>query len=439
MIDLSVVFAYRRTNTYGPHVVAGALEVLPPPGRVTITMATPGAELCEAVAQAAAASRHTLVAWSFYSPDFVQSTQELAEVRRRIDVESVTHVAGGVHASAEPRQVLSAGWDLVAIGEGEATFAGLCAALSSGGEPTNVAGLGFFDGDGTYCTSGPATRHPLDTFPAFAAAIGRYNHIEITRGCVYACTFCQTPYLFKARFRHRSPANVAHHVALAARAGRRDVRFVTPTSLSYGSDDHSVNLAAIEELLGSVRAAVGTGGRIYFGSFPSEVRPEHVTTEALRLLKRFVNNDNLVIGGQSGSDEVLAAVNRGHRAADVERAVRLCIEEGFVPNVDLLFGLPGEDEAAAQTTARFAQHLADLGARIHAHSFMPLPGTPLRGAAAGRIDPAIDAVLERLTGRGRAYGQHRRQERIAEQLVGLSAPRRPRAVTTNETFGPSAR
>ena len=31
--------------------------------------------------------------------------------------------------------------------------------------------------------------------------------LEITRGCVYACSFCQTPFMFKARFRHRSVGN----------------------------------------------------------------------------------------------------------------------------------------------------------------------------------------------------------------------------------------
>jgi hypothetical protein len=46
----------------------------------------------------------TLVLWSFYSPGPAGSL--------------VLHVAGGVHATAEPQHVLDYGWDLAAIGEG---------------------------------------------------------------------------------------------------------------------------------------------------------------------------------------------------------------------------------------------------------------------------------------------------------------------------------
>ncbi len=423
---LSVVFAYRRTNTYGPHVVLGALETLPPPVEVAVIFANPGAELVAAVERAADAGP-TLVAWSFYSPDFARAVNELAEVREAIEADHVTHLAGGVHASAEPRQTLDAGWDLVAIGEGETTFARLVAALGTDGNPLDVAGLGYCDPDGTYRTTGPAERHELDTYPPFAHQHGRYNAIEITRGCIYGCTFCQTPFLFKARFRHRSVDNVVDHVAQMRSTGRRDVRFVTPTSLSYGTTTTEPDLGAVEDLLVRTKQAAGQNGRVFFGSFPSEVRPEHCTPEALALLKRHVANDNLVIGAQSGDDDVLERTNRGHGAEVIEIAVRNCVDAGFRANVDFLFGLPGEDEAAAIRSVRLAERLADIGARIHTHTFMPLPGTPLRTAPAGVVSATVNDAIERLAGRGRAYGQHRRQQDVADRLVRLS----PRPRTTD--------
>ena len=42
------------------------------------------------------------------------------------------HVADGVHATAEPQHVLDCGWDLAAIGEGEATILALVRALRDG-------------------------------------------------------------------------------------------------------------------------------------------------------------------------------------------------------------------------------------------------------------------------------------------------------------------
>ncbi|MGW4799305.1 TIGR04013 family B12-binding domain/radical SAM domain-containing protein, partial [Nonomuraea sp. NPDC004297] len=95
--------------------------------------------------------------------------------------------------------------------------------------------------------------------------------------------------------------------------GLRDVRFITPTSLSYGSQGPDPDLGAVEELLAGVKEELPRNGRVFFGSFPSEVRPEHVTPEAMRLLRRYVANDNLIIRAQSDSDRVLA---RRRRAAD---------------------------------------------------------------------------------------------------------------------------
>jgi hypothetical protein len=54
--------------------------------------------------------------------------------------------------------------------------------------------------------------------------------------------------------------------------------------------------------------------------------------------------------------------------------------------------------------------LAEAGARVHAHVFMALPGTPWAEAPPGRMDPETGRLLERLASAGRAHGQWRRQE-----------------------------
>ena len=63
-----------------------------------------------------------------------------------------------------------------------------------------------------------------------------------------------------------------------------------------------------------------------------------------------------------------------------------------------------------------AERLARQGARIHGHTFMPLPGTPLRAAPHGTVAERALARLHRLESQGRLYGQWRRQ-------AGLPTPR----------------
>jgi len=226
--------------------------------------------------------------------------------------------------------------------------------------------------------------------------------------------------MFSAKFRHRSVADVRWHVDRMRELGKRDVRFITPTSLSYGTDGEEPDLAAVQELLASCKEGIGPDGRVFFGSFPSEIRPEHMTVEALRLVKRYCANDNLIVGAQSGSERVLAAAKRGHDVESVRRAVRLGIAEGFRINVDMIFGMPGEDPADAEASLQLAQELAGLGARIHSHVFMPLPGTPWRDAPAGDVDPETIREVDQLSHRGALHGHWQRQRDHASRLAAAA-------------------
>jgi B12-binding domain/radical SAM domain protein len=365
-----------------------------------------------------ASGKRAVGAWSFYSPDFAKTVRDLARVKEKTAGLDVLHVAGGVHATAEPLATLRAGFDLVAIGEGEITAREIVDAVARGDDPRTLRGTAHLDEGGRLVSHGPGERaDPLDDFPAFNAKHKKWNALEITRGCVYACSFCQTPFMFKARFRHRSVANVRAHVDHMTREGSKFVRFLTPTSLSYGSTDTSVNVDAVDELLASVREGVGNDGKVFFGTFPSEIRPEHVSERSLAVLKRWVDNETLVIGGQSGSDRVLEQTRRGHTVADVVRAVSLSVAAGFQPDVDFLLGLPGETPDDRVASMKLAEDLVAMGARIHSHAFMPLPGTPLRDAVPEPIEEKTVLAMARLESKGRAYGQWRRQMITAAELV----------------------
>jgi B12-binding domain/radical SAM domain protein len=361
----------------------------------------------EAVAAAARealeAGRRAVVGWSFYTASFAEVAAELARVRAAGADARAIHLAGGVHASAAPGETLRAGFDLVAVGEGEETLPAVLAAVHAGADPRRVPGLAWLEG-GALRTSGRAPPVELDRFPPCAPRAGRFGPIEITRGCVWACRFCQTPFQFKARFRHRALPEIARWVAAGGEAGK-DVRFVTPSALSWGSRDGGCDLAAIEALLAAVRGAAGPRRKVILGAFPSELRPEHVSPRALALLARWCDNRQVIVGGQSGSDRMLAAMGRGHDAETVTRAAAVAIEAGFRPSVDFVFGLPGEDEDDREATRRQMALLARMGARVHAHAFDPLPGTPWAGASRGAIDARTAALLARLRDSGRAYGE----------------------------------
>lgn len=413
-----VIFYYRKSARYAFNVLTAAIENCHQLQQVRLVFPSNKEELWAAINSYQTQFTHVLVAWSFYSPEFQQISVELQAIKSSINPGNVIHIAGGVHATAVPRQTLESGFKFVAIGEGEQIIIDLLMQLTISDDInslTGIKGIAYLDNQQLH-KNNKGTAVNLNQYPACPSNYNKYGPIEITRGCIYACRFCQTPHINKARFRHRSVSNILSAVDILKSVGSKDYRFLTPTALSYGSDDKNVNHQALEHLLKSVRTSIGTERRLFFGTFPSEIRPEHIDEQVLMLLKRYVDNDNLIIGGQSGSQALLDSSRRGHDVKCIVQAVKLCNKFGFKPNVDLLFGLPGETKIDVDATIKLAHTLIEAGAKIHNHTFMPLPGTPFRDKAPGNISIETQKQLQYITSKGHAYGNWQKQMSIAKQL-----------------------
>ena len=77
--------------------------------------------------------------------------------------------------------------------------------------------------------------------------------------------------------------------------------------------------------------------------------------------------------------------------------------------------LPYEKEEDITFTLNLAKELASIGARIHAHTFMPLPGTPFKDMHPGKVEPEVKREIERLISMGKLYGQWHTQEKMAKR------------------------
>lgn len=195
-------------------------------------------------------------------------------------------------------------------------------------------------------------------------------------------------------------------------------RFISPNAFSYGSEDgKNINYEKLESLLSRIRTLVGKKGKIFFGSFPSEVRPEHINHDTIKILKQYADNDNLVIGAQSGSQRVLDYIQRGHDIESIYQAVEATYQAGLKVNVDFIFGLPGENDEDILSTLKVIKDLNKSGARIHAHTFIPLPQTPFKNEKASKINPALRKELNKLCSKGIIYGEWLKQEKIAAKIA----------------------
>ncbi len=380
--------------------------------------------LYEEVVELAQRHEKLVFACSFTTANFMDMRRivsGLREIFGQTGISNVLFVAGGPHVSGDPEGTLRAGFDVAVIGEGEITFPDLLVRYFDGKSYADVPGLGVLEADGAYAYSGQPATVDLGAFPPFAMRHKRFSPIEISRGCPNGCRYCQTPFFMGGAMRHRSLECIVDYTERAKRINLKVLRFISPNSFAYGSaDGHSVNFSALEALLRSVSEIYGKPN-VFVGSFPSEVRPEHVSPETLGLIRRFCANENLVIGAQSGSERVLERIHRGHGVAEIVRAVELSIAAGFAAHVDFMFGLPGETEQDRQDTLHLMTRLVAMGAKIHGHAFMPLVGTPFAAEAPGTVDPVTRLFMDNMQGKHQAHGRWRQQERQAKTTAEFLA------------------
>ncbi len=388
-----VVFVVEGYNRYSIAALAGILDQELPELPVTFVQSR---VLPEQIEELARQHRRVVLAFSFMSPQLPQLLPILVELQSR--PEHIIMVAGGPHASGEPAGTLGMGFDVVVMGEGEVTFPTLLRRIFAGESYGDVPGIAYLADDGKLVCNPRGPCVDLDAYPPYSVKHNKLAAIEITRGCPWGCSFCQTTFFLGGRMRYRSVEQILHWLKLAReKVDMRFARFISADCFNYGSPDgRTPNLEPVEQLLCSVSALMGKENT-FFGSFPSEVRPESVSKEAIALVKKYAANDNIVIGAQSGSQRMLEAIHRGHTVEDVFNAAEIVVEAGLKCLVDFIFGMPGEAPEDRELTLEAIRRLTKIGAIINSHFFYPLPGTPLAHTVAGPPDPETLRFLENLT------------------------------------------
>lgn len=428
--NVAVVFLASDANRFSVNALTGAIEqdpdlrvrlAFPHPRSLTICQAE-----VERLAQEVGPSGTVVIAFSFMSSALVTTARLLHELREALAAwrHQLLFVAGGPHASGDAVGTLTMGFDLVFIGEGEASFLSFLHRLAEGRRDLHdVRGVAFLAEESgerrRVIRTGRAPLIELNArYPSIGVAHRRLGAIEIGRGCPHACGFCQTPFLHGARMRHRPLENVLAHIEHLVRAGFKDIRFITPDSLAYLSNDGvHPDTAQLEQALLAMREAAG-GARIKFGEFPSEMRPEYITPELAQLIDRYSDAAYLAIGAQSGSQHLLETMHREHTVADVERAVshlaRYCRKLKKI-YVDFIAGLPGETSEEEEQSLKLMERLTAISSKvcIHSHTFMPLPGTPMQFMPPGSVGKTTRETFERLSKRGQEWGDWQEQEEIA--------------------------
>lgn len=253
----------------------------------------------------------------------------------------------------------------------------------------------------------------INKCPSFSERYRVFSPIEISRGCPFRCKFCQIGNYWNY-MRHANPDTIIQWVKKAIEIKYKRVWFLSPNSFAYGSPQGTrTNPNAVGYLLKGLRNLSPTV-ELYFGTFPSEVRPEFVTREMMEIVRPYINNKYFTVGAQSASNELLKRIKRGHSFEDVKNAIDIITDYDFGVDVDFIFGLPEENQDDVDLTIDYFNEVlkSTKKIRIHAHTFMPLPGTPYEHVNTGRLTPEIKEIVGKLESAGKSFGHYLKQSKI---------------------------
>ncbi len=404
-----------RTYTTSRYSVAALLGSVETDSRLLDLNVLAPLELSHKVVREYAKQSRVIIAYSVMSTQTGPVYDEVKSVRKEFG-NDVIIVGGGAHASSRPRDLLDNGFDYVVIGEGEKALRDLLWFLMNDKDPSEIDTVVSNTTD-QFPLPRNLPRVVLDEYPPFALEMNVVGPVEVTRGCPFACKFCSTPFLTGSRVQHRSVDSVVKWLKLAVeKRGFKRTWFLSPNALCYGGRGRKAVPEKLEQLLRGVTSINGLD-EVFFGAFPSEVRPEFVTNDLLKMMREYVSNKTLQIGLQSGSNRVLEIANRHHTVEEGLDAVRTALDCGFIPHVDMIFGLPGEEQKDVDTSIELCHSLVKMGAIVHGHVFMPLPGSAFENMPPGVLDSETRRILGELSRKKQLTGSWSAQEGWAEKLA----------------------
>ena len=282
-------------------------------------------------------------------------------------------VLGGPHATLSTETALDCpDIDVAAWGEGEMTLVDLLKAQQSGTPLNKVAGIAYRQDDRVVYTPPRANMPNLDELPFPAAAAPRvlrdyerypaeaFGYVFSARGCPYSCTFCESKAIWTQKTRWRSPDNVVRELKMLMDRGVRYVYF--------DDDTFGISPRYIKELCGLIETECPG---LKWGC---EITVGVVKERSVEYMRRS-GCVRVNIGVESGNNQILRNVKKGHTIEKAYAAVDLCRQKGIEVGTFFMVGFPEETEETLRDTLTALQRInTDV---VMLSIFTPYPGSEL--------------------------------------------------------------
>jgi tRNA-2-methylthio-N6-dimethylallyladenosine synthase len=252
----------------------------------------------------------------------------------------------------------------------------------------------------------------FDLLPEDSAPQGVTAFLSIQEGCDRFCSFCVVPYTRGAEHSRPAPAVLAEARRLVAQ-GAREITLLGQNVNAWHGEAPDGGTWGLGQLIRTVADIPGLLRLRYATSHPRDM--DDALIAAHRDVPTLMPFLHLPI--QSGSDRMLAAMNRRHTAADYLRIIEALREArpDLALSSDFIVGHPGETEADFEATMTLVRTV-DY-AQAYSFKYSSRPGTP----AAGAPDQVPEATKDRRLQTLQALLREQ-QARFNAGCVGLTLP-----------------
>ena len=195
--------------------------------------------------------------------------------------------------------------------------------------------------------------------------------VTVQEGCDKFCTFCVVPYTRGAEL-SRPVMNILAEVERLADACVREVTLIGQNVNAYHGEGPDGRPWTLGRLLERAAELPGIARLRYTTSHPCDMEPSLIA--AHRDLPKLMPYLHLPV--QSGSDRILAAMNRRHTRADYLDAIARvrAARSSMAFSSDFIVGFPGESEDDFCATLALVDEVEYAGA--FSFKYSPRPGTP---------------------------------------------------------------
>jgi radical SAM superfamily enzyme YgiQ (UPF0313 family) len=286
-------------------------------------------------------------------------------------------VLGGHGPTPVPEYFIRyAGADAVVMGEGELPFLNLVRALADGTCLSQVKGIAYRDGEEIRVNEREKPIKDLDEIPFpyieplpmeyyvkssfLSSPLDRGMTMCANRGCIYQCNFCLR---LEKGIRLRSTESIVEEI-------KKYVRDYGVNLIWFYDELFMINKKRVFEvcekiLQENLKIKYFCAGKL-----------NTVTPEIIQIMRRS-GCTAIDYGIEQFDDDALKKMNKKQTTEDIERGIRITLENGIHPLFNIIFGNLGDTRETLQKSLDFLHKYNDYGQIRSIRPVTPYPGSPL--------------------------------------------------------------